>query len=86
MEVKSAGDKPLCDICGKQFKQRKNLYEHVRNVHKEEPNMLINNKFMKCPVCNKTENDRRKVYEHLAAVHNITIHFEKKTFNEMNGR
>ena len=87
MEVsKTEAERPLCTLCGKQFSQRKNLYEHMRNIHQENSNLLVSKKLITCLVCDKTENNRQQLYAHLTTVHTVTINFEKKNFSEMNGK
>lgn len=79
-------DFPVCSDCGKQYKHRKHLYEHIRNIHKKKPDTLVTRESIKCPICDQQQNNRHQVYSHLNAFHDIPFEVEKRTFKEMDGQ
>lgn len=71
----------VCIVCEKTFTATKNLYRHVRNVHKTDPN--IPGKLL-CPSCEESFLNYNNLREHLHAIHNviqecITLQFPNKT-------
>ena len=57
--------RPSCDICGKEFDQRKVIWKH-RQTHKEKP---ILEKILPCEVCGKKFATTGILKEHITMVH-----------------
>ena len=78
-------NKIMCEICDKLFTNRKNMYQHVHNVHKVEPNIKGS---ILCPVeeCNLSVITFDKLRSHLEADHFIKIIKEEITFPGKSGK
>ena len=61
-EMKEKTDMINCMICGKEFKERKYLVNHVKSVH-------YNMKTSKCDVCDKVFSSRGALKTHIESVH-----------------
>lgn len=74
-----------CYLCEKRFKRKKNLYEHLRNVHKVQPNISYN---ITCPTtsCEQSFRHYSHLREHLTSIHQIKLDCEKRTFSTKAGK
>lgn len=74
---------PKCDLCNKNFNQRKDLLKHNRNFHDEENRKLS----FKCPAdkCLQKFSKMHLLQSHISLYHGIMIETERFTFNEIKG-
>lgn len=78
--MESSGNK--YEYCGKEFKRRKNLYEHVRNIHKAEPHLLCEKaKNLKCFYWESCYSNYNNFKNQLIISHNKEIFKEVAKFN-----
>lgn len=78
--------KALCEVCGKSFTLRKNLYKHMRQYHDIDVN--LNLEFYEipvkkplrslCEVCGKIFMLRKTLYRHMRIRHNIYLNTREK--------
>ena len=61
--VQEGMDTFVCPVCGKSFRTRKQLGDHVRYHHKDPTN---------CNLCNKTFPSKRQAQSHMRNVHTIS--------------
>ncbi|XP_061189351.1 zinc finger protein 729-like [Saccostrea echinata] len=55
----------MCDICGKKYKRKENLKDHIFMVHKRDPTK----DFVTCPTCGKALASQRSLKFHLRFAH-----------------
>ncbi|XP_062611332.1 uncharacterized protein LOC134273174 isoform X2 [Saccostrea cucullata] len=55
----------MCDICGKKYKRKENLKDHIFMVHKRDPAK----DFVSCPTCGKALANQRSLKFHLRFAH-----------------
>ena len=67
--VECIAEQPKCSYCDKSFTQKKSLYQHMRNIHRVEPD-LENGQF-NCDKCEKSFSYKHHLYRHMRNIHNI---------------
>ncbi|XP_075550029.1 uncharacterized protein LOC142583449 [Dermacentor variabilis] len=68
-------DDRRCEFCSKLFIQRKNMLQHIRNVHKMAVDVK---KLMKCDVCGTSLPTMEKYSVHQIAAHNFEADVHKE--------
>uniref|UniRef100_A0A6P7FIF9 Uncharacterized protein LOC114330676 n=1 Tax=Diabrotica virgifera virgifera TaxID=50390 RepID=A0A6P7FIF9_DIAVI len=71
----------LCEYCGKTFTLKKNLYAHIRNLHKVKSDCVVNK--LRCSLCETYHKVYEDLRDHYIKVHNIEIFMEKTSFSSM---
>lgn len=76
-------DKPIkCYVCFKSFRQKKNMYAHIRKIHSAQPKIEGG---ILCPLCKMHALRQEHLRNHLEKLHDIQIEKEEKLFNTMDG-
>ncbi|XP_049763824.1 zinc finger protein 234-like [Schistocerca cancellata] len=76
--------KALCEVCGKTFMFRKNLYKHMRQCHDMDVNLnlefyeIMESLKALCEVCGKTFTFRKNLYKHMRKRHNVDVNNKDK--------
>ncbi|XP_075549635.1 uncharacterized protein LOC142583164 [Dermacentor variabilis] len=70
-------DDRRCEFCSKLFTQRKNMLQHIRNVHKMAVDVK---KLMKCDVCGTSLPTMEKYSEHHIAAHSFDAEYVHLVF------
>ncbi|XP_075543081.1 uncharacterized protein LOC142576714 isoform X1 [Dermacentor variabilis] len=70
-------DDRRCEFCSKLFIQRKNMLQHIRNVHKMAVDVK---KLMKCDVCGTSLPTMEKYSVHQIAAHNFEADYVHLVF------
>ncbi|KAH7986460.1 hypothetical protein HPB49_025960 [Dermacentor silvarum] len=70
-------DDRRCEFCSKLFTQRKNMLQHIRNIHKVAVDVK---KLMKCDVCGTAVPTMEKYSEHHIAAHNFDAEYAHMVF------
>lgn len=73
----------MCPYCEKGFSALKNMYRHVRNVHKVDAE--ISNKIV-CPVCEKLFASYSKLRDHIKNDHQIVLEIQSLSFPNKAGK
>lgn len=74
----------ICDICDKTFTYKKNLYEHIRNIHKLEPAITIP-KNLSCAKCKTMFSSYKDLRKHISVKHDVKMQEIVVTFNNKAG-
>ncbi|XP_049512779.1 uncharacterized protein LOC119431083 [Dermacentor silvarum] len=69
-------DDRRCEFCSKLFTQRKNMLQHIRNIHKVAVDVK---ELMKCDVCG-TAVPTMEYSEHHIAAHNFDAEYAHMVF------
>ena len=77
-------NKFICEFCSKAFSNNKNLYQHIRRIHKVEPNIPGN---ILCPIveCNAGVKTFERLRSHLQDFHSFQIEKDVLTFPDKSG-
>lgn len=82
-EAADDADKPnKCYMCFKSFRQKKNMYAHIRKIHSTQPKIEGG---ILCPLCKMHALRQEHLRNHLETLHDIRIEKEERLFNTMNG-
>lgn len=74
----------ICVFCEKTFALRKNLYAHMRNVHKVQP-CIKSRKNLVCSSCSSLQKSYSDLRKHSADVHNLSLVKEVVDFDTKEG-
>lgn len=72
-----------CYMCFKKFRQKKNMYAHIRKIHSSQPNIQGG---IICPLCKMHSLRQEHLRNHLQALHHVQIIKEERQFSTMQGR
>ncbi len=67
-------DNAVCNVCGKSYSKRKNLYKHLRLSHHglgitDVTGASLASQLLECEICRKTYTKRRNLFKHLSLFH-----------------
>lgn len=71
-----------CYMCFRSFRQKKNMYAHIRKIHSIQPKIEGG---ILCPLCKMHALRQEHLRNHLESLHEIPIEKEEKLFNTMEG-
>ncbi|EEB18872.1 hypothetical protein Phum_PHUM537440 [Pediculus humanus corporis] len=71
-----------CYVCFRSFRQKKNMYAHIRKIHSTQPKIEGG---ILCPLCKMHALRQEHLRNHLESLHKISIEKEEKLFNTMEG-
>lgn len=74
-----------CNICSREFTLKKNLYAHIRKIHKIKPAIDKNKKNIVCSSCSCICGSYSELRDHLICVHGYEMHCEQVTFQGKEG-
>ena len=74
----------ICPVCEKKFSAPKNMYKHMRNIHKIDAD--ISNSKITCPVCGHLFTSYNKLRNHVSQDHNIQLESQKLSFQNKTGK
>lgn len=81
-EAADDADKPnKCYMCFKSFRQKKNMYAHIRKIHSTQPKIEGG---ILCPLCKMHALRQEHLRNHLETLHDIRIEKEERLFNTIN--
>lgn len=71
-----------CYMCFRSFRQKKNMYAHIRKIHSTQPKIEGG---ILCPLCKMHALRQEHLRNHLETLHEIPIEKEEKLFNTIEG-
>lgn len=71
-----------CYMCFKKFRQKKNMYAHIRKIHSSQPNIQGG---IICPLCRMHSLRQEHLRKHLETLHHVQILKEERQFSTMQG-
>lgn len=72
-----------CYMCFRTFRQKKNMYAHIRKIHSTQPKIEGG---ILCPLCKMHALRQEHLRNHLETLHEIPIEKEEKLFNTIEGK